>query len=283
MNRMITTDKKRSLAFDIAMLFAVVLVAFALFGGWYVLNTVSKDSETRQLAFLTTLANTKTHAIDGYFQTHLARIKTLSTNIRLGRALLTLSDAFASGAEPHMDGAMDGFFREFQARWDYYDLFLIDKSGNVIYTLQHEADFLSNLNNGPYQNTGLAQVFKQSLNFLQTTNSTYAWYEPSHGAAAFLATPVIDANGDILGVVALQLNTTGLNDVISSLSGLGETGEVMVGREMAKGIQIIAPMRFDADAAFHRTIALESPMATSLKRSSEGFSGKGRFKDWRGI
>src|SRR5690606_36656488 len=46
------------------------------------------------------------------------------------------------------------FRRQLEAR-GYYDLFLIDAQGNVLYSVMKEDDFALNLNDGPYADSGL--------------------------------------------------------------------------------------------------------------------------------
>ncbi len=46
-------------------------------------------------------------------------------------------------------------------RLGLYDLFLMDTEGNVIYTAEREDDFGTNLETGPYRDSGLARAYEQ--------------------------------------------------------------------------------------------------------------------------
>ncbi|MBU0740542.1 MAG: HAMP domain-containing protein [Alphaproteobacteria bacterium] len=113
----------------------------------------------------------------------------------------------------------------------YYDIFLIDADGNIVYTVMKERDFGTNLLNGPYKDTGLAQVFKKAIasdDPESFANSEFEAYEPSAGApAAFVAVPII-MNERKLGVLAYQLPNDQLNTIFANTRGLGQTGETVL-------------------------------------------------------
>ncbi len=101
----------------------------------------------------------------------------------------------------------------------YYDIFLIDDSGNVIYTVFKERDYATNLVTGKWKDTGLAQVFRKANASAkgQISFVDFAAYGPSNGdAAAFIATPLYDVNGVKLGVVAFQLPIDKISDVLDN-------------------------------------------------------------------
>ena len=56
------------------------------------------------------------------------------------------------------------FFEQFINTYGYYDLFLIDPAGEVVYSVEKEADYKTNLSNGPYSRSGLGNLYKQVLN-----------------------------------------------------------------------------------------------------------------------
>jgi len=131
--------------------------------------------------------------------------------------------------------------RRMQQRLFYYDVFLINpQTGDIVYSVFKEADFATNLNDGPYRYTGLAKAFEAVRNNPQRGKIVlvdFDHYAPSYNApAAFMATPVFD--GAVLkGIVAAQLNIDDLNRFMTSdgnwaQEGLGASGEVyLVGED----------------------------------------------------
>jgi methyl-accepting chemotaxis protein len=90
-----------------------------------------------------------------------------------------------------------------------YDLFLINPAGDVIYTVEKEPDFATNLRSGPWKSSGLARAFEGAMANAASGKAhfeEFEAYQPSNGAAAaFLAKAMKSENGQIIGVVAIQL------------------------------------------------------------------------------
>jgi len=113
---------------------------------------------------------------------------------------------------------------------DIYDLFLIDNNGEIVYTVEKELDLGTNLLDGPYRDSGLAQAFRESIHGVAVAD--YSFYAPSNEPAAFIATPLIDKHNTQIGVLALQLSDDRIQEVMSMTSGLGATGETyLVGHD----------------------------------------------------
>jgi len=115
----------------------------------------------------------------------------------------------------------------------YADLFLLDATGNLIYSVMKQPDFAANFAaGGQWASTGLGQVYAQAMAMTepgQVAFSDFSTYEPSHDApAAFLASPVFDLRGKTIGVMAVRLSEANVNAVMSERNGLGETGESFI-------------------------------------------------------
>ena len=91
--------------------------------------------------------------------------------------------------------------------YDYvYDIFLIDTKGNILYTNEQEADLGTSLVSGPYKDTKFAKSFKKTCSDKQIHFSDLEIYAPSNNIiAGFLTAPIIDTNGLLVGVIAIQI------------------------------------------------------------------------------
>ena len=124
------------------------------------------------------------------------------------------------------------YFSDFTERFGYYDLFMIDTNGDIAYSVYKELDFGTNMNNGPFADSGLARVFKQAMNASRGTVSIddFASYLPSYNSpAGFAATPIYDGQTRI-GVMVLQMPLDTINEIMTNQghwrdAGLGESGE----------------------------------------------------------
>lgn len=120
------------------------------------------------------------------------------------------------------------WFREFLRARGYYDIFLFDMDGNLIYTVFKELDYATNLTSGEYADTDLGNAFRAARNAPADSISFFDFepYAPSHGApASFISTPVHAENGVQVGVLVFQMPIDRLNSVMGSDTGLMETGD----------------------------------------------------------
>jgi len=117
--------------------------------------------------------------------------------------------------------------KQFVDDGDFYDLFLIDKQGNVVYTDFKEVDFGSNLKQSSLKNTGLAKVFKQAITPSAANHvyvSDFEPYAPSNGLpASFMGYRIVNENNQLEGVLAIQLNGTQFNNLMKKFGSAGET------------------------------------------------------------
>ncbi len=158
----------------------------------------------------------------------------------------------------------------------YYDLFLINPAGTIVYSVMKERDFGTNLLTGPYKDTGLATVFQKALKSKgdEIAMSEFEAYGPSGGnAASFVATPIMQ-NGRAIGVLAYQLPNARFNVMYSNKKGLGETGETIL--VSTKGEVINDSIHTSADDALH--VVVNSPL---VKAAVDGQEMTGKVEGYR--
>lgn len=155
----------------------------------------------------------------------------------------------------------------------YYDVFLINAEGDVVYTVFKELDFATNLLKGQWRDSGLGAAFRAAMESDASSPSAYADFAPyapsADAPAAFIARPVFSADGTRLGVIAYQMPIDVLNSVISVQDGLGKTGDAfLVGAD-----------------GFLRTDSRKTPTndilaaKLDLSRLSDGFEAKAGIDD----
>lgn len=122
------------------------------------------------------------------------------------------------------------WYRSFLRAKGFYDIFLFDTNGNLVYTVYKELDYATNFETGEYADTGLGRVYRSALAAPgKVVFDDFEPYAPSHGApASFIATAVIDEFGNTVGVLAFQMPIDRLNAVMQDPTGLGETGDTVI-------------------------------------------------------
>ncbi|WP_145193954.1 methyl-accepting chemotaxis protein [Planctomycetes bacterium Poly30] len=117
----------------------------------------------------------------------------------------------------------------------YYDVFLFDLKGNLIYSVFQECDFGTNFLRGPHRTSNLAKAYKSALESTVPGDVTAVDtkdYLPSYGAhASFLSAPIYSGDTKV-GVLAFQLPVDKIDSVVGDRAELKETGETyLVGED----------------------------------------------------
>lgn len=97
-----------------------------------------------------------------------------------------------------------------------------------------------------------------------------------------IATPIQNEEAQVVGVLAARLNLDRFFRLIGELTGLGETGETVVGRLVGEEVVFMAPTRHDPDAALQRKVGLDAEASRGLRQAATGQSGAGQALDYRG-
>jgi len=172
----------------------------------------------------------------------------------------------------------------FNRRYDAYgwnDMFLIDTQGNVVFSLKKEADFATNLHTGPWRDSGLARAVTPLLHDAipgQLGFADYSQYAANNmRPASFVAMPIFDKEKQqFLGVVAIQLPSAGMSELMMDKTGLGETGEVIV---VGKDSWVLTDSRFSKESTILKRQIKAKPEDTVLA----GTTATLIVPDYRGI
>jgi len=125
----------------------------------------------------------------------------------------------------------------YQNAFGIYDIFLMDAAeGRVLYSVFKEVDLGARLKEAPYEDSGLADVYRRAMSLgepEQFVVRDFERYGPSHFApAAFLAAPIWRA-GVKIGVLAIQVSSQEVNRLMTTdgnweEGGLGRTGQAYI-------------------------------------------------------
>lgn len=188
-----------------------------------------------------------------------------------------LEDAGDGSSYSQAHRAYHPWLRGFLKNQGYYDVFLFDLRGNLIYTVFKEQDFGTNFLSGPYSESGLGDVFRKASTLPKgnIAFADFAAYEPSAGApASFVGTPLM-RNGERMGVLAFQVPSDRINDIMRFSAGMGKTGETyLVGEDYL--------MRSDSRFFESSTTLLQLVKTDASQRAVRGEQGFLLVDDYRG-
>ncbi|MHB1143782.1 MAG: bifunctional diguanylate cyclase/phosphodiesterase [Thiobacillus sp.] len=271
------------------LLLSYLLVAVLPLGGLAVVYLASFETSLREtlLANVAAIADKKAGQIDSYMAERLDDAQHLGQRAAIRDGLAELEQAFRTGglnAAAYRDAAdrLHQTLKDGNAAKAFYDLLLIDASGNVVFSLLHEPDLGTNLLHGPYRDSQLAKGYGEAMRSRQSHLSRFAPYAPSgNRPSAFLVEPVMDKEGAI-GAIALQLDVHKLMTVTTDRIGLGQTGETVLAQKDGNEAYYTAPLRHVRNAAYRYRVPLEKA-APPMRQALAGNNNHGIVRDYAGI
>ncbi len=183
-------------------------------------------------------------------------------------------------------------YRELMENFALYDIYLIDKEGRILYSVQKKSDYATNIQNGPYKNSGLARIFSKTLKAAknQIVFEDYAPYEPDFNhPSAFIATPLF-YDDDREGALVFEFPTDKINGIVNfnghyQAAGLGETGKsYLVGSDMKmrSNSRFMEQNAKTIVSAMHTDITFSDASSDASKAALSGKSGSMATTDYRG-
>ncbi|MCK5680030.1 cache domain-containing protein, partial [bacterium] len=178
------------------------------------------------------------------------------------------------------------FYAKYIEKYGYYDLFLIDSSGYVFYTVTKEADYQTNMVAGKYASSNLGELTRTVLKTKQYGVVDFKPYAPSNGTpAAFIAQPVVDSHDNELEmIIAMQLPLEGINHIMQLREGLGDTGEAyLVGPDkLMRSDSFLDKDGHSVTASFAGTVEQNGVDTEASRRALNGESGAQVIMDYNG-
>lgn len=169
--------------------------------------------------------------------------------------------------------------QNFLQTFGYYDIFITDTQGNIVYSVFKELDFATNLNSGPYANMGIGEVFKATVRLPlgETYLSDFASYLPSYNnPASFIGSPIYD-RGKVIGTLIFQMPIDKLNSLLThdqdwGESGFGKSGEsYLVGGD--KTLRTEKRTLFEAPQVYFEGLrASNNPQAEIIAKKQTGLA-----------
>jgi methyl-accepting chemotaxis protein len=233
---------------------------------------------------LSSVQELKRSQVNGFFRERIADAEVLAGNPTTRRAFTDLANAFLYEEErtggPAWSQARNTYgpwLKAYKEAYGYFDLFLIDRAGNVVFSAAEESDLGQNLRTGPLRESPLAHCFAKALNGIVLQD--FAPYAPSGNAqAAFIGAP-LEIGGETAGVIAAQISPEPLNAIVQRREGMGETGETyLVGRR-----DEVTAFRSNMLTMQKGTYVIGHPVSTEyIEKALDGNSGQDVYTDSNG-
>jgi diguanylate cyclase (GGDEF)-like protein/PAS domain S-box-containing protein len=249
---------------------------------------LQEDEGTLRAGTLETMsvqADKKVIQVKDYLAEREREVRMLARTPQVIDGISGIQDAYIAGLQNagyiRADAKLHQFFERYiEESGLFLDVYLISKNGEVVYTQKHAADLATNLLEGPWSGSQLAQAFLNVRMTLEPLISGYDYYEPSKSPALFIAAPVMD-NGKFVGVFAAQLGNELFYRVATDATGLGQSGEVELARLDGDSVLYTTPLKYHADSAMKFRQSRQQNKTVPMFDALSGESGEGVRTDYR--
>ncbi|MBQ4798395.1 methyl-accepting chemotaxis protein [Pseudoalteromonas sp. MMG006] len=263
-NNLVQTVGHWTLKTKLTLLFLCVGILPAIISTVVLTLNSKVNTEYNVSQSLKAINHIKLAQIEGYFEKKEADIKMLAHIV------------------PQLEPSQyDDFFTRYIKEYRYYDIFIINKAGLIYYTQAKESDYRTNILHGEYSTSNLGDLIKQVKRSNRFEIVDYQPYAPSnYEPAAFIAMPIPNSDE----IVALQLSSDDINEIMSLREGMGETGEsYLVGEDkLMRSDSYLDPIGHSLKASFAGNVTDNGADTEAVSYALNGQNGVKVIVDYNG-
>ena len=146
-------------------LLIMALVPALVLASFYI-STFKERAISQEKYYLSQIADIKVGQIEQYISERLADAHLLAESALIKQALSTLIIAYSEiGLQPEqyqqLQYPINNYLMYFQRR-GYHDILLISPEGDIVFSVEHESDYATNIFTGPFKESGLNHVVQQA-------------------------------------------------------------------------------------------------------------------------
>jgi signal transduction histidine kinase len=243
--------------------------------------TSRESLEKAILRKLEGIASLKVENIEAYFNERRGDVQTAQISFILKENLPILNRLIGDITSPDYIKAratVDKFLKTYEVAYRYFDIMLINPDGIVVYSSNEEH---STFQLGKPLFESMWVVFEKG----RKVTSFSDVYRDKIRPEQFLMTvtaPIHDSEGKFIGEIAFEINMNIIYTLIHDRTGLGATGETLIGKKTADGAIFLNPLLDDPDAALKRKVRRGDKEGAPLLNALYEEEGAGFAIDYTG-
>ncbi len=270
-----------SIRIKLTVMFLVFVSVPSLFISVLTFTKYKNSLETNRLSELQNIAAFKAERIETFFAGLKTNIEVAQGyyNIKKNLPLLNRLAHDPDNAEYRAAKKMlDEQLQHMQSLLHLSDIMLVNPQGKVVYSsnLRHvKTDFL-NLLPDPQQKAfekGRKDIFFSDI-FLNKAEEDVP--------GMLITAPVSGADDAFIGVIAFEVDLNSVYRIIHDVSGLGNTGEVLVGKKAGDNVLYLNPLRHDTTTVLNKSVSMGGALGGPIQEAVQGRNGAGQLIDYRG-
>lgn len=252
---------------------------------WIISGVANYFIEQNVQRNLFVLADAKSAAIESYANEKIKQVNSIARslifartsencvkalNLNKGTPDLKAYEDVRTGVSPEFNYMIDSL--------NFKNLMIVNHNHEVIFNLREPSRIGRWLLEGPMANSKLSKTVNRVSTLLQPDFSDFEQLPDSPKPVSFIISPFYDKT-KMMGVMIFQLDEQDIMDIIADNTGMGQTGQVLVGTKYGSGTKsgaiLVAPTRTDENAAFKTIIKPHKNEVSAMVSAVEGGRGYG--------
>jgi len=166
---------------------------------------------------------------------------------------------------------------------EFIDIILLNSAGEIVYTTDniHPEDELGESFFVDVPGLKAVMMDKENVEIIHFSDI----FPSTYGESGFemLVSAQIMNNGNVIGLLVIGIDMTPIYNFIQDYTGLGETGETLIGKREGDTALFLNPLRHDPDAALKRWVSYSDSKALPIREATQGKEGSGLTVDYRPV
>jgi len=157
-------------------------------------------------------------------------------------------------------------------------IMLVNPGGKIVYTSepgQFRKQFLKDLP-GPRQ-----EIFAEGKKGIYVSDA-FLDITGDGKPSMLVAAPAADTDNVFCGLIIFELDLAPIYGLVRDKTGLGETGEIILGKKRAGMVEYLNSLRYDPEAAFKLAAAIGGASGLPIQKAVQGETGSGLSVDYHG-
>jgi PAS domain S-box-containing protein len=270
------TLRKKLILITIAV--AILPMIFIGTLGYYSAKTTLQNLRMQGLK---SIADLKVKKIEDFFadQKNHIKIAQLRPNIKKYATLLAeYSCAYSSPDYAVIRDELDRTLKMYPSVYDYTNVMLANPKGKIVYVLNR---VLALEEIDRFQPALWQEAFNKGKNKVYISD-VFRSRDRAGQLSVYITAPVHNFDGNLTGVIALEIDMVSIFKLVQDATGMGQTGETLIARREGDAALLLNPLRHDPEAALMRKIVFGERQALPIQAALNGKAGQGIFEDYRG-
>ncbi|SDJ96624.1 PAS domain S-box-containing protein [Catalinimonas alkaloidigena] len=265
--------KKVSIGTKVTLLVVVLIVAAVLAVSFFAFRFTRQTTLQAAQRNLEVIADVKAQRLN-------AMLTGTSSNLEFIQEIPLIQHYFAQALQPadtleealpDLTSKFDSIIRPLRKRYGFDAVYLISPEGHYVYDSEGTNE----------QGSAFLDPDGQTLE--QASKETYFSniFQLGDQFCVIVASPLHNTDDETIGIIACRIDMTPIYTQLQDTLGLGNTGEVMLGKVFQNQIVVQNPLRHDPQAALRRSFANDAQASSAMQRAMLGEKGSVVEKDYR--